>query len=445
MSYIDDFDDNVTNSKKIPYDDIPISRNVNSRNRKNSRMSISSFKVLVALVSILFICNVVLCGTLFYYMRNGKVDNINVYYNEINATEESISTVASNTALKSAVNVAAGGSCNDEYSFYNYTSSKGGGIIHSIDTESKTIYFVTCYHVIDGYTKDGIWVLLPTRLVPIKVSVVSYSSHYDIAVLKYRYTESNVNSFLKGCLPVTVYDSTYLSLGDTVFAVGNPLSNGFSITKGSISRLNTLMTVESNDFKTREIQIDAAINKGNSGGGLFNAEGKFIGLVNSKLVVTGVEGTSYAIPGNLVMGIAGSIIRNNQDGASLQKATYIDLGVEFSYDEALNISFVEKMYDDQLKTLLSYNVVVDSVSSDSILKGSIGKDDLIVSIEIYVYDGDEIKKVAVDMYNKYVFEDYSFSIVENTEIVFYIKKDGFGEVKKITGITVNENDFKKTN
>ncbi len=444
MSYLDDYEE-ISSNSKIPYDDIPISRNGENNRRNNRRttsFSISGNKVLGTVVSLLFIVNIILCGFLVYYIRNGKVDNINIYNNTINATQESISTVASNKALQSAVNIAAGGSCNDESSFYNYTSSKGAGVIHSIDEKNSTIYFVTCYHVVQGYTSQGIWVLLPTRITPIKVSLVSFSSHYDIAVLKYKYTETNVNSFLKGCTPIDVYDSTYLSLGDSVFAVGNPLSNGFSVTQGSISRINTLMTVESNDFKTREIQIDAAINKGNSGGGLFNVQGKFIGLVNSKLVLSGVEGTSYAIPGNLVMGIAGSIIRNNKNSSG-QKASYIDLGVNLSYDETLGISFVETMHDGLLKTLLSYSVVVKSVNSDSIAKGVIGRNDLVVGVEMYVYKGDGIEKIYVDMYNKYVFEDYSFSIVEDSELVFYIKTNGLGETKKVGGIFINKNDFKK--
>lgn len=441
MSYIDDFNDNVVSSK-IPYDDIPISRNSRrsggSYNRKSGGFSLSGFKTLVVLVSLLFVVNVVLFGTLIYYIKHGKVDNINVYYNEINATQESISTIASNTALKSAVNIAAGGNCSDEESFYSYTLSKGAGVIHSIDEQNKIIYFVTCYHVVSEYLNDRIWVLLPTRLVPVRVGVVSYSEHFDIAVLKYNYSESNVQSFLGGCLPIQTYDSTYLSVGDKVFAVGNPLSNGFSITEGSISKINTMMTVEQNDFKTREIQTDAPINRGNSGGGLFNASGKFIGLVNSKLSSTGVEGTAYAIPGNLVLGIAESIIRNNEKGDTLhKKATYLDLGVDLIYDSAITVSFVEVLYQNVMKTVRNYTVVVDSINVGSIAKGKLKSGDVIESITIYVYSGDDIVQKTIPMYNKYIFEDYSFSIVENTTIKINVA--GSDEPVEIL---VNENDLK---
>ena len=138
MSYIDDFNENVNNNK-IPYDDIPISRNVNS-SKKSFKASVSGFKILVVLVSLMFVVNIVLCCTMFYYIKNGKTKTVNVYYPNINATEESaISTIASNTALKSAVNIAAGGSCSDEYSFYNYTLSKGAGVIYDVDEETKSV------------------------------------------------------------------------------------------------------------------------------------------------------------------------------------------------------------------------------------------------------------------------------------------------------------------
>lgn len=432
MSYIDDFNENVNN--KIPYDDIPISRNVRrSRSgRSHGRgASVSSFKILVAIVSVLFIANIILCSTMFYYLKNGKVKNVNVYYNEINATEESISTVASNKALKSAVCVAAGGSCSDEYSFYNYTLSKGAGVIYDVDEDAKTVYFVTCFHVVDGYNKNEIWVLLPSKLVPIKAKLVSYSSHYDIAVLKYTYSESSKDLFLDGCMEISTSDSTYLSLGEKVFAVGNPLSNGFSITEGTISRLNTLMTVESNSFKTREIQISAAINKGNSGGGLFNADGKFIGLVNSKITSNGVEGTAYAIPGNLVMGVAGSIIRNNT-GATKHNgyASYIELGATLEHNENMGVTFEEIEYSGKKVSIMKYYVVVDDIDG-GIAVGKLGSKDLIEKIEFSMYDRGEVVTKKVEMFNRFVFEDYCYSIVENSQITFYVKKNGVGETKQI--------------
>ena len=436
MSYIDDFNDNVNNNKKIPYDDIPITRNSREPkyySQRSSRGSSSGgVKLFVSLIAVLLIVNIVLCCVMFYNMRHGKVKEVNIYNKDVIASEESVSTLASNIAMKSAINIAVGGNCSDENGFYNYTLSKGAGVIYDVDETRKTIYFITCYHVVDGYNLNEIWVLLPTKLVPFKAKLLSYSAHYDIAVLTYNYTEATSDLFLDGCAPIKAYDSTYLSVGDRIFAVGNPLSNGFSVTEGAISKINTLMTVESNSFKTREIQVSAPINKGNSGGGLFNAKGEFVGLVNSKLSVTGVEGTAYAIPGNLVLGIAGSIIRNNKGTVKHGGyASYVDLGAELGHDADLGASFVDVDFNDETKSLLRYYVVVNSVSG-AISYGKLGKDDYIDEIEFSVYEKDKIVNKKIKMYNKFVFEDYSFSIVENSEIILSIKTNGVGELKKVT-------------
>ena len=421
MSYIDDYNDNV-NRKKIPYDDIPISRNVSSHSssrRNGQKFSFSGYKILISLVAVLFVANIVLCCTAFYFLRHGKVKHVNVYNNEITATEESVSLHASNTAYRSSICVAAGGSCSNVETFLSNTLSRGSGVIYRVDKKTNTIYFITCYHVIDGYNKDAIYVLLPSQLVPITVELVSYSSHYDIAVLKYKAT--NADNVLDGCVPIQAYDSTYLSLGDKVFAIGNPLSSGFSITEGIISRLNTMINVESNAFESREIQITAAINSGNSGGGLFNAEGKFIGIVNAKLNSvdsgrTQVAGIAYAIPGTLVLGIAESIIQNGG------KATYVNLGATLGYDEDLGITFENVEYNGSLKPILKYYVVVESVDG-AIAYRNLHSGDMIESIEFKILvDGTETTK-KVNMYNKFVFEDYSFSIVKGSEIKFYLSNN----------------------
>ncbi len=451
MSYLDDFNENMTNTNKIPYDDIPITRNASQKRSPKEKFTFSGNRFLVYLVAVLFCVNVVLCGTLFYYLKHGKIDEINVYHNNINASEESVSAIASNKALKSAVNVAAGGDCNDEESFYNNNSSKGAGVIHSVDETAKIVYFVTCYHVVDvavhenSSQPDGnVWIMLPSSLTPVKVQIVSYSKHYDIAVLKYKYAQTDVNSFLRGCLPVEKYDTTYLSVSETVYAIGNPLSLGFRVVKGSISWINILTQVESNGYKTREIQIDAPINRGNSGGGLFNAYGQFIGLVNSRLIANEVDGIAYAIPGNLVMGIADSIIKNNKNSADRKPATFVEFGLELGH---ANAGFVEESYNDETKTLLTYDVEVTRVYASSILKDVLEVGDVIEAIE-FTCNGSSLK-TKVNMINKYIFEDYGFAIAEDTEIVIYYKKGGRGETLNTKDenkrIFVEKNDYKSVN
>ena len=413
MSYLDDYHDEESRSK-IPYDDIPISRTYEgSSSRRRRSFNFSGYRILIIMVAVLFVSNIALCIALVHHVKTGKIKSINYYYNEYAATEETQSTLAINNAKWSTVCVAAGGVCNNEYTFYHTTLAHGAGVIYRVTND--TIYFITCYHVVNGYSTDEIWVMLPSQLKPIKVELVHYSSTYDIAVLKYR--TSNPNDILDGAKPIDIYDSSYVSQGEVAYAVGNPLSGGFTISKGTISQVNAVVNVEG--AMRRELQIDVPINAGNSGGGLFNAKGKFIGLVNAKLnsVNSGkldVDGIAFAIPGNLVLSIAESIIKNHS------KATYINLGVEFIHSEKMGASQVYVNHDGELKSIDRYYVQVSSVSK-GIAYGKLHSGDIIEAVEFETEIGGVKQTVKVDMYNKYIFEDYSFAIIENSEMKFYIQ------------------------
>ena len=412
MSYMNDFNDSESRSK-IPYDDIPITRPYDGGGRSRRQFSFSGYKFLVIMVAVLFLSNIGLIVAMAVHVKNGKIKNVNNYYNEYSASEETIQVHALSNAQWSTVCVSAGGNCSNEYTFFNNTLSHGAGVIYRV--ESDVIYFVTCYHVMNGYSTDEIWVLLQSQSIPIKVDLVYYSSRYDIAVLEYE--TSNPENVLDGCKPIDIYDSTYLSLGETVYAVGNPFSGGFTISKGGVSQINSIVDVEGNTM--REIQIDTPINSGNSGGGLFNNRGQFVGLVNAKLnsVNSGkldVDGIAFAIPGNLVVGIAESIIENRS------KAKYINLGVEFKHNEQLGKTQLYVSYNGELKPLVQNYVEVASVSK-GIAYGKLHAGDIIEAVEMKVSIAGKEKTIKVGMYNQYIFEDFSFSIVEGSEILFYIQ------------------------
>ena len=109
----------------------------------------------------------------------------------------------------------------------------------------------------------------------------------DIAVLKIQPKETLTVARLA--------HSSELALGEEVFAIGNPLGElGGTVTNGIISAL--ARQVEMEDGTMTLLQTNAAINSGNSGGGLFNMAGELIGVVNAKYSATGVEGLGFAIP-----------------------------------------------------------------------------------------------------------------------------------------------------
>ena len=160
------------------------------------------------------------------------------------------------------------------------TTGAGSGVIISADG-----YILTCNHVVEG--ASSIRVTLRDKSVYDAVLVGSDATS-DLAVLKI--------SSDKALTYVEQGHSADLVAGEQVVAIGNPLGLlGGSVTVGYISATERVVQVEEGVVMTL-IQTDAAINSGNSGGGLFNLAGELIGIVNSKYSASGVEGLAFAIP-----------------------------------------------------------------------------------------------------------------------------------------------------
>jgi len=117
-------------------------------------------------------------------------------------------------------------------------------------------------------------------------------------------------------------NSSLLSVGQWVLAIGNALGEGITASEGIVSRLDVSVNVEGNTLYGL-IQTTAAINPGNSGGPLVNMAGEVIGITSVKIVASGVEGMGYAISSNEAKPIIEDLIRYGQ-------VTYPWLGVSAS-------------------------------------------------------------------------------------------------------------------
>lgn len=414
MSYINEYERRDLN-EKIPYDDIPISRRQNTGGRvrqTSTSFNAPSIKVLASVIAVLVIVNLALIITTFYYLRNSVVKEVNYYNNNITSVGDTSIMAGATADLCSVAVAAGGGNLTTEYDFIHRASSKGSGVI--LDITSSTIYILTCYHVVDG-RENNVYVMPITSVKPIKVSVVGYSSRYDIAVLKV-----NKSDEFDGCTKIQVFDSTYLSRGETCFAVGNSLGYGQSVTQGVVSRTNITITTDGSYYPIRVLQHSTEINPGNSGGGLFNNEGKFIGLVNAKLhsekQSTGsitVAGMAYAIPSTFAVNVAKSIIANNGS------PTCVNLGIDFAYnvDYGVSVDYIE--YDGKTSVVLNYTVQVSSIESGSIASGKLMVGDF---IESFTYTGRDGEKHEIEMFNAYSFEDICFDVMPNSQIVFKINR-----------------------
>ncbi len=164
---------------------------------------------------------------------------------------------------------------------YNSTGSTGSGVIIS-----DTGYILTCNHVVEDAA--AIQVTLNSGSV-YTAALVGADASSDLAVIKITPREEEPLTYVEqGC-------SSDLVVGENVVAIGNPLGMGLTATTGIVSATERNITMSDGTQMTL-IQTDAAINSGNSGGGLFNLDGQLIGIVNAKYSASGVEGLAFAIP-----------------------------------------------------------------------------------------------------------------------------------------------------
>ena len=164
-------------------------------------------------------------------------------------------------------------------------SGTGSGSIYK--SNASTSYIITNNHVIESAVTTGTIKVEFTNGDQVNATIVGRDPMYDLAVL----------SIKTGNLPtITVGDSSKVSVGDPVLAIGSPLGLASTVTSGIISALNRPVTtgdVGSQSY-VNAVQTDAAINPGNSGGALVDAQGRIIG-VNSAIATLSSGGTSGSI------------------------------------------------------------------------------------------------------------------------------------------------------
>lgn len=197
--------------------------------------------------------------------------------------------------------------------FFGMTSSSavsGSGVIIS-----ESGYILTNYHVIEYASEygSGITVMLHDGE-RFEASIVGTEEYSDIAVLKID---------ASGLPCAKIGSSAALNVGDTVYAVGNPLGElEFSMSTGHVSALDRRIVTDSSGDAINMFQIDAAVNEGNSGGPVYNAVGEVVGIVTAKYSDKGVEGLGFAIPIDDANAIASELMTK---GYVSGKA---DLGIE---------------------------------------------------------------------------------------------------------------------
>jgi S1-C subfamily serine protease len=197
-------------------------------------------------------------------------------------------------------------------------SGTGSGSIYK--SNASTSYIITNNHVIESAVTTGTISVEFTNGDQVSATIVGRDPMYDLAVLEIK----------SGNLPtIAVGDSSKVSVGDPVLAIGSPLGLASTVTSGIVSAVNRPVTTGTTGSESyvNAIQTDAAINPGNSGGALVDSQGRIIG-VNSAIATlssgstSGSIGLGFSIPINEAKRVIDEIIATG-------KSTRPVLGVFF--------------------------------------------------------------------------------------------------------------------
>ena len=250
------------------------------------------------------------------------------------------------------------------------TSASGSGFV--ID---KAGHIVTNYHVIEGAKEVQVNFSGDDRM---DAKVVGTDPSTDIAVLQ-------IDAQARALTPLPLGDSETVRVGDAVIAIGNPFSLERTVTAGIVSALQRKITAPDGFAIDEVIQTDAAINRGNSGGPLMNANGEVVG-VNAQIETEtgGNVGIGFAIPINTVKEVVSQLIEGG-------KVEHAYLGIEMAtIDDTVAETF--NLPVDQ--GVLVMRVHDGSPAERAGLKG--GTTPVVVEGESYLLGGDVITKADGD-------------------------------------------------
>ena len=301
---------------------------------------------------------------------------------------DQISVSGQTKAFLSVVSIVA----TFEASYGRTQNSVGSGVIYKLNKESGDAYVITNYHVVynrNATTEGGISTDIGLYLYgmelssyKIKATYVGGSLNQDLAVLKVEGSEVLKNSSARAA---DIGDSDKVRVLDSVLVIGNPEGYGISVTKGIVSVESESLEMVGADAMTsldlRVIRVDAAINEGNSGGGLFDENGNLIGIVNAKRTGSDVDNIGYAIPISYARNFAESILYYC-DGDEVTSPSKALMGI------TITAKVLGLKVDETTGTIYR----VEKVVIDSFAETSLAKEQLQVGDEILSLTIDGVKK-----------------------------------------------------
>jgi len=228
--------------------------------------------------------------------------------NTVSLTDYSNTAIAvANKVLPSIVGITVEYKVNTLFGGSSTSQGAGSGIIVSSDG-----YILTNNHVVNSTSSSSYYQITEATKVTVKLyndeteyeaKIIGSDSQTDLAVIKID---------KKGLTAAELGDSDAVQVGEFAMAIGNPLGLQSSISCGIVSAKDREVEDSETGITYNLIQTDAAINSGNSGGALVNADGNVIGINTLKLSGTGVEGIGFAIPINSTIDVYNELKNNGK-------------------------------------------------------------------------------------------------------------------------------------
>ena len=259
-------------------------------NKKQKRKNVLLYTVIVLFIIAVFIAFVIALSNIglikFDALPTGKKAELTytetsdkqkegIYITDVSEIVEEV--MPSIVSITSKTLVSSG---NFGPSFFNdntqqqYAEGAGSGII--ISKTDDELLILTNNHVVDGAEELSIQFVNEKS---VDARIKGTSERKDVAIVSVKLSDLD-NETLSAIKIATIGDSSKLKVGNGIIAIGNALGYGQSVTTGVVSALNREVTID--NISTKMIQIDAAINGGNSGGALLNSAGEVVGINSVK-------------------------------------------------------------------------------------------------------------------------------------------------------------------
>ena len=349
--------------------------------------------------------------------------------------------LVANHALLSTVSVRA---------TYGMYGAAGSGVIYEIDEANQDVYIVTNYHVVYMETPKTIANNITINLYgkestndAISCEYLGGSEAYDVAVLKTSSVgaQTIINNHYEA---VEIEEYNNLTPGQTMLAVGNAEGEGITVVSGIVSvesRYIAYYISKNLAYYHRVLQFDAQINSGNSGGGLYNSDGKMIGIVCARHISTVefssvevVEGMCYGVPVVNIDCIY-KYVRATVSNPNKTIKSY-DFGMEYAGENSY------AYYDTtEHRTKIVEDVAITSVTAGGLAeKVGLASEDLIKKIKVTKVGGEEIE---MDITRDFMVNDILlFANAVGDEIEITVSRDSVQMVLTYTMIEADSDQLK---